>query len=311
MTQSLSEITVSAPGSIMITGEHAVVYGHRAIVAAIAQRITVTLRRRDDGRVTIRSEIAPPFDAPVDGLATDGPYRFVLAAFAAYAHLLPLGCDLEIRSDIDPTLGLGSSAAVTVATLGALAHITETVDLIRLHQEAVTIVRSLQGRGSGADLAASLYGGLVAYKAPEAVTDTAGIAALALPETSVSLRYCGYKTPTAEVLHMIAERQQGNEATFADLYARMGQVAEEAIAAAGASDSGFYDALKSYQSLMEELGVSDETLDQIIADAYGAPETRVAKISGSGLGDCVVAFGPTPPGFTPVTISEKGLIAHG
>ena len=49
-------ICASAPGSIMITGEHAVVYGHKAIVAAVEQRISVTLTPRQDDQVRITSE---------------------------------------------------------------------------------------------------------------------------------------------------------------------------------------------------------------------------------------------------------------
>ena len=220
------------------------------------------------------------------------------------------GCYLDIRSEIDPTLGLGSSAAVTIATLGALSNCSGRTDTKQLHQDALKIVREIQGRGSGADLAASLLGGLISYRAPTSENTNAEISPLPLPQVPVSLRYCGYKTPTAEVLRLIAERRVGQEAFFDALYKRMGEAAEIAIKAAQAKDAAFYAALSTYQDLMGELGVSDPTLDQIIADATRAPETLAAKISGSGLGDCVVAFGPTPVDFRPVTIATEGLVVH-
>ncbi|MBL3561944.1 hypothetical protein, partial [Rhodovulum sulfidophilum] len=81
------------------------------------------------------------------------------------------------------------------------------------------------------------------------------------------------------------------------------------IAAARAQDwTGFGAALARYQGQMAELGVSDETLDRIIADARAMPGLLAAKISGSGLGDCVLALGARPEGFTPVAVAEEGLV---
>lgn len=290
-------IRVSAPGSIMITGEHAVVYGHRAIVAAVEQRATVEFTPTNDGQVRLRSEIAPPFEAPLDSITPEGPYRFVLAALARHPVQ---GADIAITSQINPTLGLGSSAAVTVATLGALyQHLGLVMD--GLHAEAHSIIRDIQGRGSGADLAASFHGGMISYCA-------APVQISPLPDPPpLSLKYCGYKTPTAEVLQRVAERMEGNEVEFQKLYAIMGETADRAITAArGEEWAAFATALTAYQTHMEALGVSDDTLRGIIQEVAPTP----AKISGSGLGDCVVALGPAPEGFTPAPLAQKGLIIH-
>lgn len=296
-------LTSSAPGSIMITGEHAVVYGHRAIVAAIDQRVSVRLTERDDGRVRITSGIAAPYDAPLDGLTEDHAYRFVLAAIRLYSNGLTGGITLDITSQIDPTLGLGSSAAVTVATLGVLAAFTDA-DRAGLHGQALAIIRSLQGRGSGADLAASVQGGMLAYRAlPDPV-----LTPLPAPPP-LALKYCGYKTPTAEVLARIAARMEGQEAAFDALYARMGEAAERAIGAAQAGDwTEFAQCLTQYQDLMSELGVSDLTLDRLIAEARQNASVLTAKISGSGLGDCVLALGAVPPGWAVAQLDQKGLL---
>lgn len=305
-------IKVSVPGSVMITGEHAVVYGSRAIVAAVEQRLTLHLRPREDRRVSIHSEIAAPFEGDLDQLTAEGDYKFVLAALVMHRDTMPGGCDISVTSQINPTLGLGSSAAVTVASVAALARycgqpLNETV---ALHRKAHQIVLSIQGRGSGADLAASLMGGMIAYRAPEAVEITPLPAPAAL-----ALRYCGYKTPTAVVLQKIAVQMQGHEARFDRIYADMGRLADQAIAASEAQDwPAFGGALTGYQTLMEELGVSDDTLDQIITDARNETALLAAKISGSGLGDCVLAVsdqpGYAPAGFTPAILANQGLILH-
>lgn len=313
----MTSVTVSAPGSIMITGEHAVVYGHKAIVCAIDQRITVQATPLPAPQLEIQSEIAPPLLVDMNNLPSDGPYRFVLRAVSLYRAALPHGLRLTITSHIDPTLGLGSSAAVTIATLAALAHMTDSTP-DALHSQALGIVRAVQGRGSGADLAASLKGGMVAYQLPPFMlsgvpekTHQADIATLPTPDTPLSLRYAGYKTPTAQVLAKIAAAMKNNEEIYSKLYDRMGRRAQAAITAAHSGDWGaFSEHLTSYQSLMEQLGVSDEVLDQIITQARTNPGTLAAKISGSGLGDCVVALGAVPPGFTPAPIAMKGVLIH-
>ncbi|MFY0596727.1 MAG: hypothetical protein JXQ85_09875 [Cognatishimia sp.] len=296
-------IRATAPGSIMITGEHAVVYGHKAIVAAIEQRITVMLSPRADRVIRIQSEIAEPLEVALDDLPSGGDYRFILAAIARHKAGLATGFDLTISSEINPTLGLGSSAAVTVATLGALLRY-QARPTSNVHAQALSIVQEIQGRGSGADLAASFKGGMLAYQAlPSPVLHP-----LPTPP-QLSLRYCGYKTPTAEVLRQIATRMVGQEAYFKALYEKMGTEADIAIEAAETADwAGFAQSLTTYQALMEELGVCDDTLAQIISEARSDNSVLAAKISGSGLGDCVLAVGNTPQEFTPVTLAKEGLL---
>lgn len=294
----------------MITGEHAVVYGERAVVAAVARRITVSLTPRSDRQVHVRSSIADPLVTHLDTLSPVDPFRPVIAVLDAYRDTVPAGFELDIRSDIDPTLGLGSSAAVIVASLATcqrFAGFDPCADPLAVHREALGIVQGLQGRGSGADVAASVFGGLLAYRAPP---DTE-VRPLPAPP-SLALRYSGYKTPTAEVLARVAQHTRGREAEYAKRYRIMGASADAAVDAAIAEDwRAFAAALNRYQPLLVELGVSDTLLDELVAGALATPGTLAAKISGSGLGDCVLALGATPPGFSPITVAPEGMVLHG
>ena len=288
-------ITASAPGSVMVTGEHAVVYGHPSLVAAVEQRARVTVTARADDRLVVRSSLGE-LDVPLSELSPTGPLRFVQAC--ALAMGLETGVEIETVSAIDPTLGLGSSAAVTIACLGALAvHTGREADL---HAEALAIVQAIQGRGSGADLAASLHGGLVRYQLGR------GPERLPMPP-ALSLKYVGYKTPTGEVLAQVADAWEGRDVKA--LYARMGASSQAAIAAARARDwTAMSAALDAYQALMEELGVSNTDLDKLVEEGRG--QALAAKISGSGLGDCVLAFGGVPHGWERAKVAERGLVIH-
>lgn len=293
----------------MVIGEHAVVYGYPAIVCAIDQRITVCARTRSDDLVSIESPVAPKFEGTMDDLPLDGPLRFVAAALNAQGRGVASGIDIDITSRIDPTLGLGSSAAVTIALLGAITALgNEKVELNDIHKRALKLVRDLQGRGSGADLAASLKGGCLSYQIATNEDEThAAMKPLPQPP-SLSLCYAGYKTPTGEVLARVAEARCGQETHFDKLYAIMGACAERAITEMKAQDwNALALSLNEYQGFMRELGVSDTKIEHIVASAHKA---LAAKISGSGLGDCVLALGTVPTGFTKVRIAEKGLVLH-
>lgn len=314
MTGSL---IVSAPGSTMITGEHAVVYGHPAIVAAIDFRVTLTATPLPAPILQIVSDIAPPLRANMTDLPQDGPYRFVLRAVALYRDQLQTGLRLAFASQIDPTLGLGSSAAVSIATLTALNALTSNRHSpAALHGQALGLVRAIQGRGSGADLAASLMGGMLAYQLPDSLLDDtppghqARITPLPNPP-ELGLCYAGYKTPTAQVLAQVAQAMRAEPDRFRRIYADMGHSAQSAIDAARSRDwPGLGAALTAYQTLMDRLGVSDATLNRILQQAAGTPGLLGAKISGSGLGDCVLSLGTRPAQFAPAPLAHQGAILH-
>ena len=361
MTPQWSKMSASAPGSIMITGEHAVVYGYPAVVCAIDQRVTITATPQATRQLQIFSGISDPVAVALDGFDVSGPMRFVLAAVALYRGRLSHGLRLDIVSQIDPTLGLGSSAAVTIATLGLLEALTQTQTQTQaqsgtapktetrtrcaplsarhkaqLHHQALRIIRNLQGRGSGADLAASLHGGLLGYQLGLAAANKAIVngppkdagmflqplekgdhvsnvehaTILSLPRPpQMSLCYCGYKTPTGQVLAALAQKMVGREVEFAALYARMGACAMAAISSAQRDDwQLFGEQLNAYQSLLVELGVSDPTLDGLVARARDQTGVTAAKISGSGLGDCILALGPLVAQHQPAPFTAKGLV---
>ncbi|MEM6390241.1 MAG: galactokinase family protein, partial [Pseudomonadota bacterium] len=287
----LKPFTVSAPGSVMITGEHAVVAGYRAIVCAIDQRIRMRVTPLDEPEVQIASSIAPTLKAPLSDLPDGGPYRFILACLARW--IPPCGLRLEIASQIDPTLGLGSSAAITVAMVAALDRLADGSgvggDPGTLHIRALAIVRGIQGRGSGADLAASLSGGVVDYRLPlglqRGILNRTRAEIKVLPDLPpLSLRYVGYKTPTAEVLQRVAEAWKGREADLAALYAEMGTLSDAAVTAHRQADLARFGAsLDAYQACLTRLGVCDGAIQGVLDAAAGCPDLIAAKISGSGL----------------------------
>ena len=354
-----------APGTLMLLGEHAVVRGRPACVCAIDRRLRATLRPAPGATLRVRSALGA-FSAPLGALPAPAGaprhVRFVLAAVRARLPVLPPGegFDLEIETAMSSVMGLGTSAAVTVATLAALdAALPGALppDPARLAPEARALVRAVQGgRGSGADAYAAAHGGLLLYrpaiappagpnagppqngpprdlpsigkngpflpnlgKTPEpdlpslgkkpqnlpnlgkTAPDAAGVRRLdAAGCPPLTLLYAGYKTPTPEVIAFVESRFAAEPARLAALDDRAGALARDAFSAADDDDwPRFAACMEENQRVMEEYGVADARLRELLAVLRATPGILGAKISGSGLGDCVLALGtPSAPPAT-------------
>ncbi|MFC6669379.1 mevalonate kinase [Marinobacterium aestuariivivens] len=108
----------------------------------------------------------------------------------------------------------------------------------------------------------------------------------------IGLYYCGYKTPTPQVLARVAEASAGFENLNAQLYRLMGATTEQAETAILRQDWPALGRLMNvYQGLLDALGVNDATLAQMVYRLRHSPGVQGSKISGSGLGDCVLALG--------------------
>ena len=316
----------------MLLGEHAVLHGKHAIVAAVDQRLHVYLTPRKDAVISIESALGH-YESLLDQLTVEAPFTFVLSVIHRFAQGQMKGFDLRIDSEFSSTIGLGSSAAVLVATAAAVMRYWKVEgDLFE------TCYRSLievQGRGSGADLAAAIQGGIVLFKGAnplrlplvrgrgptiESIREPPSLTGEGWGGFALRLVYSGYKTPTAEVIAIVDAARQKDPETFAHLF---DQIDKAVLAGAEAlrtqNWAGFAAAMDRNQVLMEKLGVCDETLSRMIADLKKEPHVLSAKISGSGLGDCV--YGLLQPGSCSllrdhrmtggiVMLSNDGVLFH-
>lgn len=286
MDNNKSRFTASAPASFMIAGEHAVLHGYPAIVGTLAKRLQVCLRPTARQTVTISSPTLGEYQTSLDQLSIERPFQYILAALCQYQQQLPGGVNIEISSDFSHQVGFGSSAAVTVATLAAIKQwLGMNIDQAELLLEGRALVQQTQGLGSGADIAASVYGGVVYYDPKHARVEP-------LPQLPVaSLCYIGYKTPTAEVVQHVQQREKQAPEKYQQLYTEIGEVTEATKNALLEQDWPQLAAnFTAHQQLQQQLGTSDQNIEAlrtalVDSGAYGA-----SKISGSGLGDCVLAL---------------------
>jgi len=303
----------------MLLGEHAVLHGHYAMVCAINRRITVRLSPLTEKSVRITSALGE-YDAPLDNLADHSSFRFVLQAIRQHFSQLPAGFELRIDSEFSADIGFGSSAAVTVATHAALMQWINGKAPAReeLFAQCLETVHAVQGRGSGADLAASVFGGCVGFSLKTLssqlkikhegtkniklsdlrVLSVAGVEKsgfefqpleVAVPLTAV---YCGYKTPTPEVIGKVEQLRAADPEMYERIYSEIDASVGEAVSCLRKPDfPAFGKILNRNQQLMDEMGVNTPELQEIVSALQVDPNIYGAKISGSGLGDCAVGIG--------------------
>ncbi len=282
-----SKISASAPGSLMLLGEHAVLHGHRAMVCAIDQRMNVFLTPRDDQKVVIKSALGF-YESDLLELIPHDSFKFVLNAIADWRDFLPQGFTLEIESDFSADIGFGSSSAVTVATHAVLMEFAgRSFCKDVLFDKALKTIRDVQGRGSGADVAAAVFGGVVLYRADPLEIKSFPIS---YPLTA---SYCGYKRKTAEVIEIIEnERAKDDVHFFERVFESIDMSVSEAIPKLENEDwRGFGYILDLNQALMDSMGLNTPELAEIVAALQSDENISGAKISGSGLGDCAIGFG--------------------
>lgn len=179
-----------APGKLYVAGEYAVVEpGNPAILVAVDRYLTVTVTGRTEKGVGITSDLGPrgvDFRWRDGRLVSYGTERergagkgltHVTAAIETVARLLvergvpAPAFSVSVESglhDNGTKYGLGSSGAVTVATLSAVAAFCGlTLSDEERFRLALLAAAGIDPRGSGGDLAASTWGGWIEYRAPD------------------------------------------------------------------------------------------------------------------------------------------------
>ena len=279
----------SAPGKLLLAGEYAVLHtGRSCLVAAVERRLRVDAVPSAGWTVTHGGETWRPDDDAPASLAFCAEAVRRAEVLGAAPRALVTHDDLSVDG---LKLGLGSSAAATVATLAAAC---DGLDLSReqLWREADALHRAVQGgRGSGADVAASSWGGVVRYRRDphEAAPVTVH------PDVRIVAVWTGASVKTGPRL-----------ATFEawcracpDAAQRFGEASEEAVEALSLSlatgdGAGLREALRAARAVLARLardsGLVLETPALAraaeVAEAFGA----AAKLSGAGGGDCAVSL---------------------
>lgn len=266
-------------------GEYAVLHGRTALVCALDKRIYVTLTPRQDKQINIFSNLGN-LQTTLATLAIDKKFSFVTATLKSFQNKFPSGFDIAISSDFSEKIGFGSSAAVTVAVIFALdCWLKLQLAPKEMIKMARKIICKVQGSGSGADAAASVLGGVISYRINKEVKRI-------IDSLPITLVYSGYKTKTPEVIAKVKNNFASNKKIHLHLLNSIDLCVKESINKIMRNDwVGVGSLMNINHGVMNALGVSDVVLERLISQLRNEKNIFGAKISGSGLGDCVIGLG--------------------
>jgi len=272
-------ITYSAPGKIYLFGEHAVVYGEPAIACAIGLRACVSVHVVAAQKITINA-----MGKRANCFREEFGYACCAAHTVKQLFEIDFGAEIAIKSELPPRQGLGSSAAVTVATIKAL---TESLG-IELDNEKVaklghTVENKVQGKASRADTFVCSTGGTVLVEK----TKTKHLTQL---ETPIIIGATGIERSTRDIIALVSNLKKKYPSVVRDLMSSIGEITRLGERKFGEGDLvSIGELMDINQGLLESLGVSDVALNTLIYAARTAGALG-AKITGAGRGGCVVAI---------------------
>ncbi|MBS2027804.1 MAG: mevalonate kinase [Deltaproteobacteria bacterium] len=271
-------VEARAPGKVILLGEHAVVYGQPALALPV-QRF-----------VTVRCEPSERF-----ALATKpiiGGDALEEALFGLAQELGGPKLSVSIDSELPLSAGLGSSAAVAVASVRALAlganrKLTDD-ELLAL---AETMERRFHGRPSGIDHTTCALGVPLSFRkgSPNRV-ERLKVKRLSLVVTSAGPRDASTRE---KVLGLRAEFER-DPSRLEPLFAEIGALATAGVTAlASGDDAELGRLMNENQKLLAKLGVSSDAVDSLCVKLtqLGA---RGVKLTGAGGGGAVIALHDEP-----------------
>ncbi|MGB6674924.1 MAG: mevalonate kinase [Candidatus Nitrosopolaris sp.] len=291
-----SSARASAPGKVVLFGEHFVIYDNPAILAALDRRVNVTVCVNTSGSINISSDLGltGSFEASrFQLLKGTKEAKTILAPLCECARSVlsergcNLGLDIELVSNLPESVGLGSSAACCVAITAAVDSLFHEPDKYWVCAKAAESERLIHKDSSGADCNISTFGGMMYFVKSEGFKNI-----YPKKELSLGLINTGKKHSTANLVSSVKKFKDSNRFSFKVLATLSNSICQKAFASLKEGDEQMLGNLMSQAHvLLQEIGVSDKVIDELVAlcltnGAWGA------KLTGAGGGGSIIALVP-------------------
>jgi len=295
----------TAPGKIILAGEHAVVYGRPAIAAPVWERVaTATITDLPPGAGCLLHVRDLQRTFPLATAADDEPLALVTRlTLAALGITTVPAWQIELTSQLPIASGLGSGAALSSALVKAIyAHVGAPVTPAQVSSLVYASERLYHGTPSGIDNTVIAYGlplWFVKDAAPEPFHPGAPL--------TIAIADSGIRAPTKETVGDVRLGWQRDPVRYTAWFDEIGAIVHAARRAIAIGDAAALGLLFTQnQLLLEQLGVSSLPLEALIAAANAAGALG-AKLSGGGRGGNIIAV--VPP--TQATAVAAALVAAG
>lgn len=282
----------SAPGKVILLGEHAAVYGNPVLVASVALRTYAKVSKRNDDRFTLSNKSTNIMG--MEFSRSDFPrmkkeWGTVLTAECLDKTFEKVGkskgLDIELSSEIPVASGLGSSASASSALCCAIAkelgHELEKKEIADLTWGIENIVH---GKSSGVDPYAVTFGGVLRYRKGDFVR----LKIKDYPELTIG--NTGIKSNTSDSVNDVMRLKEAYPEFFSDYLSAMNHIVDYGQKYL---ETGNFQKLGEIMNinhgLLSAIGVSSPELERLV---WAARKVSFgSKLCGSGRGGIMVALG--------------------
>ena len=274
----------SAPAKIILFGEHFVVHGTKAILAAIDKRVTVTSSFTEDKTIKVNSELGT-LEIPISSSYEEAKSEFRPFIFLANKMINSnqnvSGLEVTIDSDIPIGVGLGSSSACCVAAAASICGLFKELSSEEILNLSIEAEKTIFPDTSGADCTVCTYGGMIEYPSIEKIDNT----------FDLNLVIANSMIPhnTKNSVEKVNKFKENDEDRFSQLCDLENGLIDEVIVAMKNNDAtAFGLKMSENQKYLEEIQVSNDTLRDMISSLKEI--SLGTKITGAGDGGCIIAL---------------------
>ena len=274
----------SAPGKIILFGEHFVVHGTKAILAAIDKRVTVTTTFTENKTIKVNSELGT-LEVPISSSHEEVKNEFrpfvYLANKMINSNQNVNGLEIAIDSDIPIGVGLGSSSACCVAATASIFGLFKELSSEEILKISIEAEKTIFPDTSGADCTVCTYGGMIEHPSIEKIDNTFGL----------NLLIANSMIPhnTKNSVEKVSKFKENDEERFSQLCDLENGLIDEVIVAMKNNDvAAFGLKMSENQKYLEEIQVSNDTLRDMMSSLKEI--SLGTKITGAGDGGCIIAL---------------------
>ena len=281
----------SAPGKVILCGEHAVVYAQPAIALPVAavEAVVIVAPAPGDGIVLEMPDIGEQ-DRAVEQSAH--PFtRLAQATLAALGIEGPAGLRVTLTSTIPMASGMGSGAALGAALVKAVAlHFGRSLGPAEVSALVYQSERFYHGTPSGIDNTVVSFGQPIWYRRDPMGGPSTIEPIVAMGSWKMLLGDTGVRAPTRATVGGVRERWRTDPGRYNRIFSHIGDIVRAARDALEHDQQArMGELLNENQALLQQIGVSSSDLDRLVAAANHAGALG-AKLSGGGGGGIMLAL---------------------
>ncbi len=275
----------SAPGKVILFGEHFVVYGVKAILCAINKRITVTAEKIEGGKISIKSNIGN-LELETGKLISEinsplKPFYYLADKMLRNENT---GIEIIVESDIPPGVGLGSSSACCVAGAAAISRLFKKISKEEILSLAIEAEKTIFENTSGADCTICTYGGIMDYDKENGFHKIESE-----PNFHLVIANSNIEHSTESVVEDVRKFKENDEVEFSSLCKMESKLVEDVLELLKENNiKKLGTKVKENQEYLETIGISNDKLREMIQ--IGQTESFGTKITGAGGGGCIYAL---------------------